>query len=134
MRMERVRVLPGRVPPELSYRRTYMRRLSLQLGLAILAALFILPTSSAFAGRLVVTGHDADLHCVSNAQCGFVNVAVTHVRGGAPDPNKPVLVLDRDDLDMSVALDNAFGAGVIPRVVMDPRSAEFASAPLTTDN
>lgn len=110
------------------------RRLPLKLGLAILVALFALPTSAAFAGRLVVTGHDADLHCSTNAQCHFVNVAVGFVRGGAPDPNKPVLVLDREDLDMSVALDNAFGAGTVPRVVMDPRSPEFASAPLTTDN
>lgn len=109
------------------------RRRPFKLGLALLAVLFALPTSSALAGRVVVTGHDADLHCTSNDQCHFVSIAVTHVRGGAPDPNKPVLVLDRGDLDMSVALDNAFGAGVVPRVVMDPRSAEFASAPITTD-
>ena len=110
------------------------RRLSLKLGLATLAVIFALPTSAAFAGRLVVTGHDADLHCSNNNQCHFVKIAVDFVRGEAPDPSKPVLVLDREDLDMSVALDNAFGAGAVPRVVMDPRSAEFASAPLTTDN
>ena len=54
------------------------------------------------------------------------------MRAGAPDPAKPVLVLDRDDLDFVVSLDGAFGAGVVPRVVMDPRSSQFASAPLTT--
>lgn len=109
------------------------RRLVLKLVLASAVALVALPTAAASAGRLVVTGHDADLHCSNNEQCHFVKVAVDFVRAGAPDPSKPVLVLDRDDLDMSVALDNAFGAGAVPRVVMDPRSAEFASAPLTTD-
>lgn len=109
------------------------RRLLLRLVLATAVTLVALPASSAFAGRLVVTGHDADLHCSGDDQCHFVSVAVSSVRAGAPDPNKPVLVLDRDDLDMNVALDNAFGAGVVPRVVMDPRSPEFAAAPLTTD-
>ena len=58
--------------------------------------------------------------------------AVSYVRAGAPDPNKPVLVLDRLDLDFVVSLDSASAPGWCPRVVMDPRSAEFASAPLTT--
>ena len=110
------------------------RRLCLKLIVASAVALATLPVGSAVAGRLVVTGHDADLHCSNEEQCHFVKVAVDYVRAGAPDPAKPVLVLDRLDLDMNVALDNAFGEGVVPRVVMDPRSAEFASAALTTDN
>ena len=92
-----------------------------RLLVGTVAALALLPAAPAFAGRLIVTGHDADLHCSGGDQCHYVQVAVNHVRGGAPDPNKPVLVLDRDDLDMSVALDNAFGPGAISRVVMDPR-------------
>jgi hypothetical protein len=80
----------------------------------------------------LVTGHDADLHCSGNSQCHYVQTAVSYVRAGAPDPAKPVLVLDRLDLDFVVALDAAFGAGVVPRVVMDPRSPQFAAAPLTT--
>ena len=79
-----------------------------------------------------VTGHDADLHCSGGSQCQFVRVAVSYVRAGAPDPTKPVLVLDRGSLQFGTALDSAFGAGVVPRVVMDPRSAQFRAAPLTT--
>jgi hypothetical protein len=109
------------------------RRLSRWIPLAALLAFFALAPGSASAGRLLVTGHDADLHCSAGApQCHFVRQAVSYVRAGAPSPSKPVLVLDRLDLDLVVSLDSAFGAGVVPRVVMDPRSAQFASAPLTT--
>ena len=97
-----------------------------------LTALFVLPASEAMAGRVLVTGHDADFHCSGGSQCHFVQVAVRYVRGGAPDPRKPVLVLDRLDLDFVRALDNAFGTGRVPRVVMDPRSDAFRRAPLTT--
>ena len=74
-------------------------------------------------------------------QCHFVEVA-TELRssGGAPDPTKPVLVLDNDEAnggggnyDVARALDNAFGMGVVPRVVFEPQSAEWAAEPLTTD-
>jgi hypothetical protein len=80
-----------------------------------------------------VTGHDADLHCTGEGQCHYVEAAVNWVRAGAPDPSRPVLVLDRLDLDFVVALDNAFGPNAVPREVVDPRSAEFAAVPLTTD-
>ena len=100
--------------------------------LVVLIAFFALAPGSASAGRLLVTGHDADLHCSGGSQCHYVQTAVSYVRAGAPDPTKPVLVLDRLDLDFVVALDAAFGAGVVPREVMDPRSPQFASAPLTT--
>jgi hypothetical protein len=78
-------------------------------------------------------------------QCHYVLTAMNWARSGAPDPTKPVLVLDRnaegddspgDPLDFPTALDNVntlFGTGPIPQVVMDPRSPEFATAPLTTD-
>ena len=101
----------------------------LAVGLAAIALVLLVP-ASASAGRLVVTGHDADFHCTGGQQCHFVRVAVDYVRGGAPD--RPVLVLDRLDLDLVTALDAAFGAGAVPREVLDPRSPEFASAPLTT--
>jgi hypothetical protein len=109
------------------------------LCLAVLI-LLALPASSAMAGRLVVTGHDADLHCSGGSGCHFITVAVSWVRAGAPDPSKPVLILDRDpsggtSYQMEVALDAAFPpAGTVPRVVMDPRSAQFAAAPLTTND
>lgn len=92
-----------------------------------------LPAPSAFAGRLVATGHDADFHCGYGIdQCHSVEVATRYVRGGAPDPGKPVLVLDRGELLLSRALDRAFGPGAVPRVVMDPRGGQFAAEPLLT--
>ena len=70
------------------------------MGAAIvLAAAFaclVLP-GSALGGRLVATGHDADSHCsgVDGAgQCHFVLAAVTYVRGGAPVPSRPMLLVD----------------------------------------
>ncbi|MFL5826425.1 MAG: hypothetical protein ACJ76V_07865, partial [Thermoleophilaceae bacterium] len=92
-----------------------------------------------------MTGHDAEFHCSGGDQCHYVLTAMNWARSGAPDPSKPVLVLDRnaegedspgDPLDFPTALDNVntlFGTGPIPQVVMDPRSPEFATAPLTTD-
>jgi hypothetical protein len=106
-------------------------RLCLALAVGVLAV-FLLAPGSASAGRLWVTGHDADFHCSVGEQCHYVRVAVEYVRGGAPNPNRPVLVLDRLDLDFVQALDAAFGAGAVPRTVIDPRSPEFASAPITT--
>jgi hypothetical protein len=109
------------------------------LLVSVAACLVLLPTSSAFAGRLFATGHDLDLHCSVNAfpapaasQCGYVDTAVSYVRGGAPDPTKPVLILERLDLDFSRALAATFGLGVVPSVSMDPRSPAFAAEPLTT--
>ncbi len=96
------------------------------------ACLAVLPVSSALAGRLFATGHDLDFHCSSGFQCGYVDTAVSYVRGGAPDPTKPVLILERRNRDFSVALTETFGMGAVPSVSMDPRSAEFATAPLDT--
>lgn len=104
----------------------------------------VLPVGSASAGRIIATGHDADHHCgrgekpaengdIEYRQCNFFKVAVNFVRGGAPDPAKPVLVLDRGSLDAVAALDRVYGAGAVPRTVMAPRSNEFASTPITTD-
>jgi hypothetical protein len=101
--------------------------------LAILAFALI-PVASASAGRMIVTGHDADFHCRGGAQCHFVKTATDWVRAGAPDPTKPVLILDTDDLDFPTALTNVntqFGEN-IPNVVMDPKSLQFAAEPLTT--
>ncbi|MEA2273774.1 MAG: hypothetical protein QOI98_2482 [Solirubrobacteraceae bacterium] len=94
----------------------------------------VLVAAPASAGRVLATGHDADLHCATQQQqCHYFQVAVNYVRGAAPNPNAPVLVLDRLDLDVVHALDSAFGAGSVPRVVIDPRSAEFATTPISTD-
>jgi hypothetical protein len=112
--------------------RRRVRSLVTRALLTAVVAFSALPAGTAFAGNLLATGHDADLHCHFGAQCHYVEVAVGFVRSGAPDPAKPVLVLDRSDQDVSIALDNAFGAGVVPRVVLDPRSPAFAVAPITT--
>ena len=108
--------------------------------LLVFAFVLALP-AQAMAGRILITGHDSDLHCSSSfgpnaaneSQCGFFRKATDYVRAGAPDPNKPVLVLDVEDFDVVRSLDNAYGAGVVPRVVMAPQSPEFAAEPLTTD-
>jgi hypothetical protein len=107
-----------------------MRRLITQILFAALFAAAVAP-APAFAGRLIVTGHDADLHCTGGQQCHFMKVAVDYVRNGAPNPSKPVLVLDRGTLKAVAALDATFGAGVVPRAVVDPRTG-FAGAALDT--
>jgi hypothetical protein len=106
-------------------------------GLVGMAAMLALPVS-AQAGRLVVTGHDADQHCaLENANvggCHYLSTAVNYVKGGAPDPSKPLLVLDRARLDVAASLKKSYPGGVPAYVVVDPRSAEFAALPLTTAN
>ena len=52
------------------------------------------------------------------------------MRNGAPDPSKPILVLDTADLQMSHAVTSLYGAANV--VTMNPRSAQFATTPLTT--
>jgi hypothetical protein len=107
--------------------------------MTVLAALALVP-ATAEAGRLVATGHDADLHCAgstptsSSSQCHYVQVVIGYVRAGAPNPSKPVLVLDRGSLQMQKALDAAFGAGAVPMKVVDPRSDEFKSLPINVSS
>ena len=116
---------------------SHIARKRIAVGVAALG-LLALP-ASASAGRVVVTGHDVDHHCgrdgiaFPHQQCHFFQVAVDYVRGTAPDPTKPVLVLDRKSLDVVTSLDRVWGPGVIPRVVFDPRSPEFKLARITTD-
>lgn len=111
--------------------KTERRRVARVVALVALA-FAVLPVAPASAGRLLATGHDADLHCDGGSQCGFVKTAVDYVRSGAPDPNKPVLILDRGSLQMQGALDAAYGPGVVPRQVVDPRSPEFRGLTLST--
>lgn len=107
-------------------------------GAAVVAAMLVLP-GSAQAGRLIVTGHDAESHCIREtpelqpAACAFVATGVNWIRAGAPDPSKPVLILDRAALDFQKSIDklNAAGAGV-PYQVVEPRSPDFATLPIDT--
>lgn len=97
--------------------------------LAFLVCL-VLP-APAFAGRLIVTGHDADRRCTQlDQQCNFLKVAIRYVRASSPAPAKPVLVLDRGPKQLAASLRKAWSNGYSyagPRlVVVDPRSAAFA--------
>jgi hypothetical protein len=111
-----------------------MPRVARSLSLLPLALVALLATApSASAGRLLESGHDFDLHCGEQSiQCNFVRLAVDYVRKGAPDPSQPVLVLDRANLDVQVAINRAFGAGVVPMTVVDPRSVAFTTTPIDT--
>jgi len=93
---------------------------------------FAVAAPPAQAGRLIETGHDIDFHCADEIlQCNFVRKAVQYVRAGAPNPNKPVLVLDRRNLDVKRAIDQAFGVGRVPMTVVDP-GANLATTPIDT--
>ena len=89
------------------------------------------------AGRLVATGHDADSHCSGydgGGQCHFVQVAVAYVRGGAPVPGRPLLVLDcSTGGNVSRALVNAAVPGGPHQVVCPSANlAAFNGLRLTT--
>jgi hypothetical protein len=99
---------------------------ALGIVLAVAAlALLALPTS-AFAGRLWATGHDADLHCSDGDQCHYLAQAVAYVRAGAPDPSLKVLALDTDDLDLDGSLT---GLG-IPHDTLDPKGPDWPTRAL----
>lgn len=107
------------------------------VGAALTGALAL--PAPAQAGRLVVAGHDADGHCAREAvasrpaSCAFVAAGVNWIRAAAPDPSKPVLVLDRAALDLPRSLDAMAAAGAsVPYVVVDPRSPQFAAMPIDT--
>jgi hypothetical protein len=99
-----------------------------------LLLLLALP-ASASAGRLIVTGHDADRRCaLLDQQCGFVKASIRYVRETSPAAKKPVLVLDRGPKQLATAIRKAWSTGVSytgPKVkVVDPRSATFAKMAL----
>lgn len=106
-------------------------------ALAVTALVLFVP-ASASAGRLIVTGHDADRRCAQlDQQCGFVKAALRYVRESAPRPRAPILVLDRGPRQLAAAIRRAWApdayAGALgaragtPRLrVVDPRSRAFA--------
>jgi hypothetical protein len=104
------------------------------LVLAVVLAVGLACAPTAFGGRLLVSGHDFEFHCGSaqTKQCHFVRVALSYVRGGAPDPAKPVLVLDRGSLYGPAAINKAFGVGQVSMTTVDPRGAAFATVPIDT--
>lgn len=101
----------------------------LRLALLPIAVLLTLP-ATASAGRLIVTGHDADRRCaLLDQQCGFVKTSIKYVRESAPFDKKPVLVLDRGPKQLAAAIHNAWATGYSytgpPIKIVDPRSSAF---------
>lgn len=93
--------------------------------------------ASASAGRLIVTGHDADRRCAQlDQQCGFLKTAIKYVRETAPNARTPVLVLDRGPKQLAAALRRAWSNGYSysgPKLrVVDPRSSTFAGLAIDT--
>ena len=92
----------------------------------------------------LLTGHDADLHCRNTGeQCSHIGVAIDFARRGAPDPTRPILVLDASDQDLVRALaqpaararNTVEGPGQrFPMVVQDPTYPTFQTLVLTTRN
>ena len=106
-----------------------------RLPLLILVASLALP-APAFAGRLIVTGHDADRRCaLLDQQCGFLKATIKYVRDTAPNAKRPVLILDRGPKQLAVAMQKAWstsGSYTGPKLrVVDPRSPAFSK--LTID-
>src|SRR3954465_6671453 len=94
------------------------------LGLVTTVVLLAVP-ARASAGRLIVTGHDADRRCAQvDQQCGFIKASIKYVRESAPAEKKPVLVLDRGPKQLAAAIHNAWavgGAYTGPRIkIVDP--------------
>jgi len=115
--------------------RSSLKRVYCAFGTAVVVLATVLSPSSALAGgRMVLTGHDADFRCgVLGSECHFISTAVTYVRDGAPDPSRPILVLDSGDLQLRSALINAFGPGVLAQMqVVDPQSTQFATMAINT--
>ena len=100
-------------------------------GLAVALLLLLVLPASASAGRLIVTGHDADRRCAQlGQQCGFLKASIKYVRETAPASKKPVLVLDRGPKQLAAAIQKAWSNGVSytgPKLrIVDPRSPTFA--------
>src|SRR5436190_2202205 len=101
--------------------------------LVAVAALVLAPP--AFAGRLIESGHDADYHCINlgGNECGFVEASLNYLRAGAPDPARPILVLDRGGLLAAHAVNKVYGGcpGSTCTVV-DPRNPSFTTTAIDT--
>jgi len=109
------------------------------LWTAALAAVAAFP---AYAGNLVLTGHDMDFHCSGGSGCDNFGVVVNFVRQAAPNKTLPILVLDSGS-EVSNALNQAAtkshnaveGAGnPFPITVVNPSSPAFATTTISTAN
>jgi hypothetical protein len=105
---------------------------------ALTVVLMLALPGQALGGRLVATGHDADSHCsgVDGAgQCHFVLAAVNYVRNGAPNPGRPMLLVDcSSGGNVAKALANAGAAGGTNEVVCPTANlGAFNAIPLNTN-
>lgn len=108
------------------------RRLLAALLVALGALVWAAP---AHAGRIVLVGADLDNHCGQyGAMCRYLARTTAYARGGAPDPARPVLLIERPygRLARAVALGAAFGQPEVPVERVDPRSEAFAALTLDT--
>jgi hypothetical protein len=118
-------------------RRSHLPRVSSLRALVVaLLVLLALPASPASAGRLLATGHDADSHCsdadIPHGQCHFVAAAVNYVRGGAPVPGRPLLLLDCTPQHfLAVAISRALGPGVPSTTLCPHTDSAFKTDPLS---
>src|SRR6516162_6148147 len=85
-----------------------MRRIGIATVVAVgMFGVGLLAAGMAFGGNIFLTGHDLDFHCAGGAlQCNALGIAMDIIRAGAPDPTKPVLVLDEGS-EVSNALNQA---------------------------
>src|SRR5215468_8050948 len=71
-------------------------------AILLLGCLFVV--TPVFAGNIYLTGHDLDFHCTNQpapTQCNAFKIAVAQARAGAPDPSKPVLLVDQPNTNES---------------------------------
>jgi hypothetical protein len=106
---------------------------------AAIVALFLIPAAPAFGGRLIATGHDADSHCSGydfpNGQCHFLGQAIKYVRGGAPSPSKPLLLLDCSVGNrLQTAVNNALGSTPATTKCPSNPASGWSSEPLRTSS
>ena len=111
-----------------------------RLALLVAGVVLVVP-APALAGRLIVTGHDADRRCVQlGQQCSFLKAALKYVRETAPAASKPILVLDRGPKQLAASIRKAWGgssyaevaATAPPMRIVDPRSSAFARLAIST--
>jgi hypothetical protein len=117
--------------------KSHLPRVSILRALAVAFLIVLaLPASSAWAGRVLATGHDADSHCSEAdppfGQCHFVAVAVNYARGGAPTPSRPLLLLDCTSQHfLAVAIARGLGPGIPSTTICPHSDPGFRSEPLS---
>ncbi len=67
-----------------------------KLTMIVVGMMLLLASTNMFAGNIWLTGHDYDFHCQwqSGAQCASFGTAASFAAAGAPDPSKPILIVD----------------------------------------